>query len=98
MAAETLHGAHEGLDGKRRKDEGDAEAERIDEEQADAVAHRVLARGNGEYRRQHRPDTRRPAEGEGEADDIGADEARRARVGVITRLAVQNGQGDDAQK
>src|SRR5581483_9715398 len=74
MPAEALHRDHERADGDRRGDEGDAEPERIDEEQADALAHGVLARGHGEDRAEHGSDARRPAEGEGKADDIGADQ------------------------
>src|ERR1700687_4078470 len=50
MLAEALHGAEERPDGDRRDDEWDAEPQGIDEEQADALAHRGLARGNGEGR------------------------------------------------
>src|SRR6202795_3714738 len=63
MLAETLHGAEERPDGDRRDDEWDAEPQGIDEEQADALAHRVLARGNSEERGKHRPAAGHTAEG-----------------------------------
>ena len=98
MAPEALHEAHERLDGDGGHDEGNAEAERIDEEQADALAHGVFAGRNGEDRAEHGPDTGRPTKGERQADQIGADQARRPRVGMIAGLAVENGNVDHAEK
>src|SRR6266511_1489954 len=85
MLPEPLHGVEEGPDANGGGDEGDAEAKRIDEQEADALAHRVLACGDGKDRPKHGTDARRPAEGESKPDDIGADQARRARVGVVAR-------------
>ena len=50
MASEALHRPQERLDGEGGEDEGNAEAKRIDQQQADALAHRVLARGDGQDR------------------------------------------------
>jgi hypothetical protein len=59
---------------------------------------RILSGGDGENRAEHGPDAGRPAESEGKADDISAEEPGRPRVGVIARLAMQDGNVDDAQK
>ena len=98
MAAEAPHCLQERLDGDRREDERNAEPKRIDQEQADALADRVLAGGDGENGPEHRPDAGRPAEGEGEPDDIGADQAGGPRIGVIARLAMQDGDVDHAEE
>src|SRR6185436_441185 len=98
MPAEPLHCVEERTNGNGRDDEGNAEAKRVDEEQAHPLAYGVLACGDSEDRAKHRADAWRPAEGKGESNDIGADQARRPRVGVVTRLAVQNGKMDHAEE
>jgi len=98
VALEALHGREERADGDSGDDKGNAEAERIDEEQAHSLADRVFARGDGEDRAKHRADARRPAEGKGEPDDIGTDEACRARVGMIARLAMEDRKMDHAKE
>src|SRR5581483_2382549 len=47
MPAKALHRAHERADGDGRGDEGDAEPERIDKEQADSLAHGIFTRRHG---------------------------------------------------
>src|SRR4029453_15504182 len=51
MAAEASHRLEERLDRDGGEDEGNTEAERIDEEQAHALAQRIFARGDSEQRR-----------------------------------------------
>ena len=73
----------EGADGDRGQDERHAEPQRVDEQQAHAGAEAALVGRQRQYGRQHRPDARRPAEGEGETHDEGARQAgaRRMRRG-----------------
>ena len=73
VAAEALHEAHERPGEKRGDQERHAEAERIGREQDRPARDRLL----GSRRRrgsvaEHRADARRPADGEGEAHDIGS--------------------------
>ena len=98
MGPEPLQNPHEGPHGEGRGDEGNAEAERIDEQQEDALVDSVLTCGHEQDGGEHRPDARRPAEGEGKPDQIGADEPRRPRIGVVARLAVQNRNVDQPEK
>src|SRR5262249_30073183 len=98
MRPEPLQRSHEGTDGEGGGDEGDAEAERIDEEQENAWADGVLAGRHEQDGGEHRANAGRPAEGEGKPDEVGADEARGPRIGVVARLAVQNRNVDQPEK
>jgi hypothetical protein len=97
MGPEPLQRGHEGTEGKGRGDEGNAEAERIDEQQENAPADGIFAGGHEQDGREHRPDAGRPAEGEGKADQISADEPHGPRIGVVARLAVQNRNVDQSE-
>ncbi len=99
MAAEALHEGEERLHRNGGEDEGNAQPQRIDEQQLYARDQARLVGGERQYRRQHRPDARRPAEGESEADDVGADEADAVVVGVvIARLAIEKRDAIDADE
>ena len=78
MAAEAAERLDEMLGEAGDDQEGNAEAERIDGEEAGAARHRIGRAGDREDCRQHRPDAGRPAEGEGEPEHIGAGKARPA--------------------
>src|SRR6478672_13700576 len=98
MRAEPVQRLEEGPHGKGCGDEGNAEAERIDKEQKNALAYRVFACGHEQDCGEYRPNAGRPAEGEGEADEVGAEKPGRTRIGVGARLAMQEGNVDHAQK
>ncbi len=65
-----------GPDGDGGEHERNAEAERIDREQAHAGAEARLVGGKRQNGRQDRADAGRPAESEREAHDVGAGVAR----------------------
>ena len=83
---------------ERRDEERQAEAERIGGEQAGAAPDRLLGAGDEEHGPEHRADARRPADGEGEANDIGADRAGRMALHVDARFAVQERDLEHAEK
>ena len=60
---------------QRGEHEGKSDAQRIDRQQHGAACRRPFRARHEQDRRQHRADAGRPAEGEGQAHDIGADEA-----------------------
>ncbi len=62
------------------------------------MAHGILSGRDREDRAEHGADAGRPTESKGQADNIGADQPRRPRVGVIARLAVQKRNVDDAEE
>ena len=81
MMPEAPQKAHEGAEGEGRQDKGDAETERIDAEQANALPDGIFCRRHRQNHAQHGADARRPAKGEGDTDQIGADQpdGRRCR-------------------
>ena len=89
VLADALEGAEEAIDGQRRGEERDAEAERVDREQRRAVRHRAFPRREREDRAEDRADARGPAEGEGQADDERAERTGRLALHVDLRLAVE---------
>src|SRR4029079_13863814 len=88
----------EGRAAKARGDERDAEAERIDEEQENALADGVFPRRHEQDGSEHRTDAGRPAEDEDTPDQIGADEPHGPRIGMVASLAVQNRNVDHPEK
>ena len=79
VGAEARKECRERLDREGRDQKRDAEAERIDREQARALGDRRLGCRDREDHREDRPDARRPAEREGEPHHIGAPQADRLR-------------------
>ncbi len=69
----------------------------IDAKQAGAARDRVFRSGQRQDRREDRPDARRPAEGEGEAHDIGAPKPDRL-FHAEALLAIQEGQPEQPEK
>src|SRR3990170_2242618 len=65
MATEFLHETKERSDGYGGEDEGNAEPERVDEQQLHAGGETPLVRGQRQNGRQYRPDARCPPESEG---------------------------------
>ena len=76
MAAEALQKADERPDRHGRQHEGNAEPERVDEQQAHARAEAALVGRQRQHGRQHRADAGRPAEREGKPHHEGARQAR----------------------
>ena len=95
--AHALQEREKGVHGKRREEEGDAEAGRVDGKQRRAAPDAGLGAGDGEDRGEDRADAGRPAEGEGEPHHIGApdvDGFRRAEP----RLAIEEADPEQAHE
>ena len=69
---EAREKCRERLDGEGGDHERNAEAERIDRQQAGALGDRLLGRRHRQNGGEDRPDAGRPAEGKGQADHVGA--------------------------
>src|SRR5690606_29555546 len=67
---------------QRRDEERDAHAEGVGAEQRHALVDRLACAGDGDDGAQHRSDARRPAEGEGHAEQEGADDAGRVALNL----------------
>src|SRR5690606_14974476 len=98
MSLEARNPIEEAAGKKSGEQERNPDSERIDRQQAGAPRGRSLRTGNEQDRRQHRPDTGRPAEGEGEPHDVGADQAGRLPVNLDARLAIEQRDTEDAEK
>ena len=97
MDPEAADEAEEGLDRQCCRDEGHAEAGGIDRQQAGALENRVLGPGHGKDGSEDRADAGGPAEGEGEAHDIGAPEAD-GLFHLDALLAIEDGEAEHPEE
>ena len=86
VALEALRRADEPAGKDGRENERHANAERVGAKQHGAARGGILGAGDEQDGGKDRPDARGPAEGEGETDDISADEAGGLAVDLDPRL------------
>src|SRR5262245_12605171 len=98
MAAEALHERQEGPDGDGSKNEWGAKSHRIRQQQPHTRVEAALVGSQRQHGRQDRTDAGRPSEGEGQTDDISAEEARTRQLGVVAHLTKKKANPEDAEK
>src|ERR671910_3215214 len=89
VALDPAQRAGQAAEGQTDGQERHAEPGRVDGEQQGAAPHTLLGGGDGQDRREHRPDARRPPEPEGDPRDRGGEGTEAGQVGVEAPLLVE---------
>src|SRR4029079_11428473 len=98
MPGEALEETKECADTEGGKKERHAQPQGIYGEQERALPDTVLGRRDSENGGEHRPDARRPAEGEGKHQRISGDDARGAGFLPIALFSIEEGEAEEAQE